>query len=451
MGETLVALSCRQLFLIWCVSTPHDRMSTPPSADALPAALVDRDQWVCWRTQERDGKPTKVPIIPGTTQFASTTAPTTWTGFSEAREAATTTPVDGVGFVFTAEDPLVGIDLDDCRDPAADTPTAWAAELLDTLDSYSEVSPTGTGYHVIVRGERPEGRNRAGDLEVYDRSRFFTVTGAHVSATPESVTARSDALATVVAEELSPADADSSTAASGSDAATQATATESPSSDAAVPLSDDELLERAKHAANGEKFSRLWSGSTSGYESHSEADLALCRMLAFWTGGDETRVDRLFRRSDLYRDKWDAVHYADGSTYGEKTVERAVRATDETYTPPEATESPPETDATAGTSSGTSQPDTADPASASTETPDPPVETVDAAPPADDLTELPLTHPDRAQARRDRIAELTDRIEELLEENERLREELETERQRRRQLEPADEESASGWWPFANE
>ncbi|TKX52792.1 hypothetical protein EXE42_15400, partial [Halorubrum sp. SP3] len=86
-------------------------MSTPPSADALPAALVDRDQWVCWRTQERDGKPTKVPIIPGTTQFASTTSPETWTAFSEAREAATTTPVDGVGFVFTAEDPLVGIDL----------------------------------------------------------------------------------------------------------------------------------------------------------------------------------------------------------------------------------------------------------------------------------------------------------------------------------------------------
>jgi primase-polymerase (primpol)-like protein len=426
-------------------------MSPPPTAEALPTALVDREQWVCWRTHERDGKPTKVPIIPGTTQFASTTDPDSWTSFLQARQAAASTPVAGLGFVFTADDPLVGIDLDDCRDPDADTPTAWAAELLDTLDSYSEVSPSGTGYHVIVRGERPEGRNRAGNFEVYDRSRFFTVTGAHVSATPETVTARSDALATVVAEELSPNDTAPASDNPDSDAAAKSTATESASTDAAVPVSDDELLERAQHAANGDKFARLWHGSTRGYESHSEADLALCRMLAFWTGGDASRVDRLFRRSDLYRDKWDAVHYADGSTYGEKTVERAVRATDETYTPPEATESPAETNATAGTSGGASQPDTTDPASAPTETPDPPVDAVDATPPADDLTELPSTHPDRAQARHDRIVELSDRIEELVEENERLRAELETERQRRRELEPTDDESASGWWPFGNE
>ncbi|TKX87207.1 hypothetical protein EXE43_04420 [Halorubrum sp. SS5] len=426
-------------------------MSTPPSADALPAALVDRDQWVCWRTQDRDGKPTKVPIIPGTTQFASTTSPATWTEFSTAREAVTTTPVDGFGFVFTAEDPLVGVDLDDCRDPDTNTPTAWAAEILDTLDSYSEVSPSGTGYHVIVRGERPEGRNRAGDLEVYDRSRFFTVTGDHVPATPESVTAREDALATVVAAELRPDDAGTSTTAPTSDAATTSTSTESPASDAAVPVPDDELLERAENAANGEKFARLWNGSTSGYESHSEADLALCRMLAFWTGGDSARVDRLFRRSDLYRDKWDAVHYADGSTYGEKTVERAVRATDETYTPPEATDPPADATATAGSSDGSSQADTTDPESAPAGTPDSPTGTVDAVPPTADLRELPPTHPDRAQARRDHIAELTDCVEELLEENERLRAELETERQRRRQLERTDEAASSGWWPFANE
>lgn len=426
-------------------------MSTPPSADALPAALVDRDQWVCWRTQERDGKQTKVPIIPGSTQFASTTSPETWATFSTAREAVTTTPVDGFGFVFTAEDPLVGVDLDDCRDPDAETPTAWAANVLDTLDSYSEVSPSGTGYHVIVRGERPEGRNRAGNIEVYDRSRFFTVTGDHVAATPETVATREDALATVVSEELTVADAASASEASASDAAAGSASPESPSTDAAVPISDDELLDRAQNAANGEKFSRLWSGSTSGYESHSEADLALCRMLAFWTGGDTARVNRLFRRSGLYREKWDTVHYADGSTYGEKTVERAVRATDETYTPPEATATPAAVDTTAATAAGSSQSDTADPESASAGTHDPSAGAVDAAPSPDDRTELPPTHPDRAQARRDRIAELTDRVEELLEENERLSAELETERQRRRQLESTDEESSSGWWPFANE
>ena len=420
-------------------------MSPPPSADALPAALVDRDQWVCWRTQERDGKQTKVPIIPGSTQFASTTSPETWTTFSMARQAVTNTPVDGLGFVFTAGDPLVGIDLDDCRDPAAETPTAWAAEVLDTLDSYSEVSPSGTGYHVIVRGERPEGRNRAGDLEVYDRSRFFTVTGDHVPATPESVASREAALTTLVEEELQPGDEPTASAVDSSPAP------ESDSSNAAVPVPDDELLERAQNAANGDKFSRLWSGSTSGYESHSEADLALSRLLAFWTGGDPARVDRLFRRSGLYRDKWDAVHYADGSTYGEKTVERAVRATDDVYTPPEADDSSdaPTTTPTDGSSPPTNAASADAPAADAADAPS--VPGVDAAPPTDELTELPPTHPQRAQARRDRIEALADRVETLLAENNRLRAELETERQRRQELETTQEDSASGWWPFANE
>lgn len=431
-------------------------MSPPPTADALPAAIVDRDQWVCWRTHERDGKPTKVPIIPGTTQFASTTDPTTWTSFLQARQAVASTPVEGLGFVFTAEDPLVGIDLDDCRDPDAETPTAWAAEILDTLDSYSEVSPSGTGYHVIVRGERPEGRNRAGDLEVYDRSRFFTVTGDHVAATPETVTAREDALATLVTEELSTDNTESAPEASAPDAASQAATTESPSTDVAVPIPDDELLDRARNAANGEKFSRLWSGSTSGYESHSEADLAFCRLLAFWTGGDATRIDRLFRRSGLYRDKWDTVHYADGSTYGEKTIERAVRATDDVYTPPEANASSDSATARAASgSSSASDPAQSDAsASGSPDTPgaeNAPVAEVDATPPTEDLTELPPTHPQRAQARRDRIVELTDRIEDLIEENDRLRAELATERQRRQQLEATLEDSSDGWWPFATE
>lgn len=435
-------------------------MSTPPSADTLPAALVDRDQWVCWRTQERDGKPTKVPIIPGGTQFASTTKPDTWTAFSTARQAVSNTTVDGLGFVFTADDPLVGIDLDACRDPATASSTDWAADVLDRLDSYTEVSPSGTGYHVIVTGELPAGRNRAGELEVYDRSRFFTVTGDHVSDTPETVVARPDALETLVAEELSPepspsVTADSPTDSTAADPDPQSDVTETTPTAAAVPIPDDELLERAKTAANGEKFTRLWGGSTTGYESHSEADLALCRQLAFWTGGDAARVDRLFRRSDLYREKWDAVHYADGSTYGEKTVDRAVTATDETYTPPEATADPSEDATTTADESPSDAPSRSGPSAthtATTEATDsPPAAGGAAAPPSEELTDLPPTHPDRAQARRERIAELTDRVEELLEENDRLQAELETERQRRRQLETTHEKSSSGWWPFANE
>lgn len=97
------------------------------------------------------------------------------------------------------------------------------------------------------------------------------------------------------------------------------------------PISDAGIIGEAKNAKNGAKFERLWSGSTAGYESQSEAELALCCLLAFWTSNDTERMDRLFRESGLYREKWDEVHYADGSTYGEKTIANAVQVLSETY------------------------------------------------------------------------------------------------------------------------
>jgi len=103
-------------------------------------------------------------------------------------------------------------------------------------------------------------------------------------------------------------------------------------------LDDSEVLERAKAAANGEKFRRLWRGSTAGYPSQSEADMALCALLAFWTGGDATQMDRLFRESGLLRPKWDEQHFADGATYGERTIERAIVGTDEYYSTESADE-----------------------------------------------------------------------------------------------------------------
>ncbi len=86
-----------------------------------------------------------------------------------------------------------------------------------------------------------------------------------------------------------------------------------------------ELLHRAMDATNGAKFERLWYGAwEDAYPSQSEADLALCALLAFWTGRDAQQIDRLFRASGLYRPKWDAKHFADGRTYGERTVALAV-------------------------------------------------------------------------------------------------------------------------------
>jgi primase-polymerase (primpol)-like protein len=436
-------------------------MGPPPTAEALPTALVDRDQWVCWRTQQRDDTTTKVPIIPGTTQFASTTDPDTWRSFATAHDAATATSVDGLGFVFTADDPLVGIDLDDCRDPETGEPTARASRIINRLESYTEVSPSGTGYHVLVTGTLPEGRNRSSGIELYDRSRFFTVTGDHVTETPTTVTSRSDAIAALHADAIAADTSDDTTQTDGPTAA-PGTATDEAATDSSheVPIPDEELLDRARDAANGAKFGRLWHGDTSDYESHSEADMALCRLLAFWTGCDRQRIDRLFRRSGLCRDKWDDVHYADGRTYGETTIQRAIAHTDDVYTPPEATAEPPSTTQPRGDRAPSDDRLNEHPATDDEAEQDADPAMADASVVADESTEQPTTttpdpspsttaHPERAEARLARIEELTDRVEALLAENERLRTELSDERDRRYELEAALEaDESTSRWPF---
>ena len=296
--------------------------------EAIPEALAERTQWICWRAEDRDGKTTKIPVDPATGGFASTTDDRTWAKFEQALECAATDVADGIGFVFTATDPLVGIDLDDCRDPETGRPLEPAVTIIKQLESFTEVSPSGTGYHVIVEGELPRGRNRRGPIEMYEESRFFTVTAEHVDGTPTSIERRQAALEEVheqfVAEEEDTVE----------DAGAEAESSEIPSrSNPVLDLEDEELLEKARSASNGEKFDGLWRGSIAGYASQSEADMALCCLLAFWTGRDATRMDQLFRRSGLMRAKWDDVHHADGSTYGEKTIERAIATTDDVYDP----------------------------------------------------------------------------------------------------------------------
>ncbi|MDS0243750.1 MULTISPECIES: hypothetical protein [unclassified Haloferax] len=299
-----------------------------------PPELVERDQWVCWRSEKRDGKKTKIPVFPGDGSFASSTDPDTWSDFETARSFVEANRADGIGFVFTAEDPIVGVDLDDCRDPETGDTDEDAQDIIDRLDSYTEISPSGTGYHVLIKGDLPDGRNRRGNIELYDTARFFTVTGDRVDDTSGHVKRRQDALEAIHREyvqlhsENKDPERDEHTSVR-DDAKTTPQ----------VDLEDDELLKKAKNASNGAKFERLWNGNTAGYDSNSEADMALCCLLAFWTGGDTAQMDTLFRQSGLLRAKWDEVHYADGSTYGEKTIERATEATSDYYDPSPRNES----------------------------------------------------------------------------------------------------------------
>jgi len=281
--------------------------------------IRDLRQWLCWRIEERDGKPTKVPYSPATGERADSTLPETWTGYREAVRACKDEGYGGIGFVFTPEDDLCGVDLDKCLDPETGEIEPWAQEIIQELDSYTEISPSGTGVHVLVRAALPEGRNREGRFEAYDRSRYFTVTGEHLAGTPQIIEERQEQLQSVVRRVF------------GEESANGHTKPVAATETADNGLSDDEVVRKALSASNGERFSRLWAGDTSGYGSHSEADLALCGMLAFWTGGDPIRMDRLFRVSGLYREKWERAGYRDG------TISEALRGKTEFYSPPKTT------------------------------------------------------------------------------------------------------------------
>jgi hypothetical protein len=269
--------------------------------DSIPSTLKHPRQWVRWRMEDRNGKLTKIPLNPKTGHPASTTDPSTWGTFEEATKSRFGS---GLGFVFTRETEIVGIDLDHViTDGVIDL---WAQEIIREMNSYTELSPSLTGIHIYFSGILPEKGRRKGQFECYSHARFFTVTGKHLPDTPLKIEPRSEAFLSVHERIFGQKENDSHNK-------------HLPSSGA--NLSDEDIIEKASRAVNGEKFRRLWQGNWEGsYPSQSEADAALCSILAFYLGNAPERIDRLFRLSGLMRPKWDARHYGDGHTYGEGTV-----------------------------------------------------------------------------------------------------------------------------------
>jgi hypothetical protein len=290
------------------VSAPS---SAPSSSPTALQELVQWPQWVTFRLEPRDGKVEKIPYNPRTGGAGSHSNPATWADFQTACAALPRYGHAGVGFVFTASDLFVGIDLDECRDPETKVIEDWAHAIIDYFASYTEISVSGTGVHILVQGTLPPGRRKRGRIEMYDRTRFFAMTGDQLPGTPDRIMERSEELrhwhAAVFpgAPKPSPPTADSHDGGAGS----------------AAPLSpaqrqryeeaqDRALLHQAREAANGDKFIALFDrGECHEYLSRSEADLALVSHLAFWTGPYPALIDRLFRQSKLYREKWDRIDY----------------------------------------------------------------------------------------------------------------------------------------------
>lgn len=247
---------------------------------AIPEELRLMRQWLCWRYEDRESvKPTKVPYDPKApvgAKYANVNDPQSWGGFDDALNTYSMGGYDGIGFVFTSNDPYTFIDLDDTQgDQAA---LERQLNIFREFDSYNEVSPSGKGLHIIVRGNVPSGRRRS-YVEVYSSARYATMTGI-----PHSVRPIVDAQDKLMAlwSQMS-ADVRTSTF-KGTEAEVS---------------SDNDVIIQAANASNGEKFKDLYMGNwQQHYGSQSEADFALIDILAFYTQ-NKNQLTRIFRQSSL--------------------------------------------------------------------------------------------------------------------------------------------------------
>jgi len=296
----------------------------------IPAAIRAVSAWVGWKWELNPERQqwTKIPVNLSTGNgkyHASSTDPDTWVAFQTAVKRYRQWGCDGIGCCVT--DDWVFVDLDGVLDADGhlrdDCP--WAQNIMRALSgrAYVEVSPSGTGLHLITRGELPPGGRKKSfsalggkvGYELYDSGKYFAFTG-HAHAGSAAPLPSSKRLARLHTQLFPPAR-------EGTNGKTDM------SGFSEMGIEDGQLLEKARTAKNGAKFSRLFDqGDTSGYPSQSEADLALCSLLAFWTQGDAGRVDCLFRQSRLYREKWDRDGYRDG------VIQKAMTGKTEFYNPP---------------------------------------------------------------------------------------------------------------------
>lgn len=249
----------------------------------IPQEMRIYPQWVMWRYEDTDSKkPTKVPYSAKTGALASVTDANTWATFDECVNAMSSGWYAGIGFVLTQNDPYSFIDLDDTK--GDQTALDRQIKIYNEFDSYAERSPSGSGLHIIVKGEVPSGRRRS-FIEVYSSLRYMTMTGDIYRNAPIK---EQNELLNILWAQMGQG----------------SVATAVYAGVAEAKETDEQVINRAIAAANGDKFTELLAGKWEGmYQSQSEADFALVDIIAFYTQ-NRAQIARIFRGSGLgQRDK----------------------------------------------------------------------------------------------------------------------------------------------------
>lgn len=288
----------------------------------IPQELKECRQWICHKD--------KIPKSPLYDGNARTTDPNTWGSFEQAVGAVSKYGYSGIGFVFTTNSPYCGIDIDHCINADTGELNEKAADIVNVMDSYTELSPSGTGLHIIYKGAlhkewKKKVNNALGEgvhLEMYQTERYFTVTGNAYNGCRNI--AEADIMAAAVYNAHVIQGIGSKTAPKNKPLSTSYGNANRPQR----LTEEHKIIELAKKNHN---FESLYSGDISHYENdRSRADMAFCSILAFYTK-DPNQIDSIFRSSGLMREKWDRK--TGSGTYGTMTIENALKTVTGQYDP----------------------------------------------------------------------------------------------------------------------
>lgn len=301
--------------------------------EAIPEELKQLKQWCGFRLQPRGDKMTKIPVDANTGGLGKSNDETTWATFEVAYEAIEKFKLDGLGFYFKA--PYFGIDIDGVKTDIErylsgveeEQENNIVAEFVEMMGSYSEISVSGTGIHIIAKGELPTGARRKGNVEMYDSGRFFVMTGNRIGSYSQIVDDDYGRVNYLHHKYLAKSEVSETYKPERKDTILQAGAT----------LEEKQIIEIALKSRNGARFNVFLNGGWEQfYDSPSEADMAFCNDLAFWTNRDYAMMDNIFRGSSLMRKKWDREQ--NGTTYGDATLRKAIDECNNTFVPKEREE-----------------------------------------------------------------------------------------------------------------
>ena len=292
----------------------------------VPQELKELPNWGLFRKEwdARKGKYNKYPINAKTGELAKSNDPSTWTSFTHAVEKVN--QYGAAGLAFFIQPPYMLIDLDHCfediqRVKGCDHENE-VADFIDRTQSYTELSVSGEGIHIITKGNFPGPKRRHNNVEMYPEERFVALTGNVFGKAVDQINTVSD------------------------DNLKYLYQTYLDKQGKVIPLSDDitgptepstltanQVIEKALASAHGPKFKKFMDGDWQdmGYTSHSDADQGFANILAFWCAKDKGLMDEVFRQSKMYRPKWDEKRGK--GTYADLTLNEAINKTPNVYQP----------------------------------------------------------------------------------------------------------------------